>query len=153
MNEKEDYFRISKNGAIHILRDRIPLSWKTLIVWPFVSFIITVYWLGLLVGIIIAILTLVGYILYRFTAWIFYSEIHIDEEKRECTLHKKILNRTQSVHIVTDTFDPNQFKFIPIQRSGKSKYLMQYRTHKNYDLLILKNEADKNLVEHYIREI
>jgi hypothetical protein len=152
VNENEDYFRISKSGTIHTLSDRIPLKWKELMIWTFASFFILVYFVGILAGLIVAILTLIGYILYRFASWIYYSEIQIDEKNGEMTRLKKILNRTQTTELITDKFDSKQFEYSELNRSGKTKFLMSYRTHKNHELLILKNKADKEHIENYIRE-
>ena len=65
---------------------------------------------------------------------------------------KKILDRTQKVDLITDKFDPKRFEFLELTRSGKTRFLMNYRTHKNHELLILKNKTDKDLVENYISE-
>ncbi len=153
MNEKEDYFRILKNGNIHILSDRIPLNWKEVIFTPlstfFVTFLLFGHWL---IGILIGLLTAIGYTLYRFGAWVYYSEIQIDEKSGKMTLVRKILERTQKIDLITDKFEPNRFEFSEINRSGKNKFLMTYRTHKNYDLLILKNKLDKTTIEDYIKK-
>jgi hypothetical protein len=63
-----------------------------------------------------------GYTLYRFTSWIYYSEKMIDEKSGK------------------------------LNRRGKTKFLMNYRTHKNHELLIFKNKTDKELIEKYITE-
>jgi len=70
MNENEDYFRILKNGNVHTLSNRIPFKWKELIVWTSASLIILTFLFGWLAGIFIAILTLIGYTLYRFASYI-----------------------------------------------------------------------------------
>jgi hypothetical protein len=151
MNEKEDYFRISKNGHVHTLSDRIPLNWKELLIWTSTSFLILILFLGL-IGIFVAILTLIGYVLYRFASWIYYSELQIDEKSRKLTRLKKVLDRTQKVDLITEKFDPSRFEFTELTRSGKTKFLMNYRTHRNNELLILKNKADKEEIERYITE-
>lgn len=109
MNEKEDYFRISKKGHIHTLSDRIPLNWKELMIWSFASFLFLIYFIGLLAGLIVATITLIGYTLYRFASWIYYSEIQIDEKNRKMTRSKKIFDRTQKVDLITVKFNPNRF--------------------------------------------
>ncbi len=153
MNKKEDYFRILKNGNTHILSDRIPLNWKEIIFVPLSTFFVTFLSFGhLLIGILIGLLTAIGYTLYRFGAWIYYSEIQIDEKSGKMILIKKIFERTQKIDLITDKFDPNRFEFSVLNRSGKNKFLMFYRTHKNFDLLILKNEFDKNTIEDYINK-
>jgi hypothetical protein len=152
MNEREDYFRISKIGDVHTLSDRIPFKWKELIVWTSASFIFLIYSLGFGIGIFVALLTLIGYTLYRFASWIYYSEVKIDEKSGKMTRLKKILERTQKTDLITDKFDLNGFEYSELNRSGKNKFLMSYRTHKNHDLLILKNKTDKELIEKYIAE-
>jgi hypothetical protein len=152
MSDREDYFRISKNGHVHTLSDRIPFKWKELIVWTSASFILLIWLLGLGIGIFVAILTLSGYTLYRFASWIHYSELKIDEKSGKIIRLKKILDRTQKTELIAEKFDPNRFEYSELTRSGKTKFLMNYRTHKNNDLLILKNKTDKELIEKYIAE-
>ncbi len=97
-------------------------------------------------------MTLIGYTLYRFASWIYYSEIQIDEKSGKMTRLKKIFDRTQKIDLITDKFDPNLFEYSELTRSGKTKFLMNYRTHKNHEILILKNKSDKELIEKYIKE-
>lgn len=153
MNEQEDYFRFSKNGAVHTLSDRIPFKWSALLVWTSGSFFIPIYFLGFAVGIFVGTLTLIGYLLYRFAAWIYYSEIEIDVKSGKMKRCKKILNRTQKIELITDKFNEKGFEYKELQRSGKTKFLLSYRTHKNHELLLLKNKTDKEFVENYIKEI
>lgn len=152
MNEHEDYFRISKNGHVHTLSDRILFKWKELIIWTFASLILLIWLLGIGIGIFVAILTLIGYILYRFASWIYYSELKIDEKSGKIIRLKKILKQTQKTELIAEKFDSNRFEYLELTRSGKKKFLMNYRTHKNNELLIIKNETDKNLIENYIKE-
>lgn len=152
MNEKEDYFRISKNGHVHTLSDRIPFNWKELLVWTSTSFIFLIWFLGIGIGMFVAILTLIGYMLYRFASWIYYSELKIDEQSGKITRIKKIFDRTQKTELIADKFDINRFEYSKLTRSGKTKFLMNYRTHKNNELLIIKNKTDKKMIEKYIAE-
>jgi len=152
MNNQEGYFRISKNGHIHTLSDRIPFNWKELVIWTSTSFLLLIFFGGFLAGILISILTLIGYTLFRFASWIYYSEIEIDEKSGKLVRLKKILNKTQKVDLITDKFDPSRFEFTELNRSGNTKFLMIYRTHKNHELLIFKNEVDKEFVKKYLME-
>ena len=150
MNENEDYFRISKGDHTHILSDRISLRWKEVLILPILTFFIMLFVAGWFVGLVVATFSAIGYTLYRFASWMYYSEIHIDEKSSQLTRVKKILNRTQSTDLITDSLDPNRFKYTELTRSGKTKFLMSYRTHKNHDLLIVRNKTDKKLIEKYI---
>lgn len=152
MNEREDYFRFSKKGDVHTLSNRIPFKWQELIVWTSSSFIFLIYFFGLGTGVFIAFLTLIGYVFYRLASWIYYSELVIDEKSRKMTSLKKILKRTHKVELITDEFDPNGFEYSELNRSGKNKFIMSYKTHKKHQLLVLKNKADKELIEKYIQD-
>ncbi|MBQ0769448.1 MAG: hypothetical protein KBT58_09155 [Bizionia sp.] len=152
MTDREVYFRISKNGHIHTLSDRISFNWKELLMWTFTSFLFLIWLLGIGIGIFIAILTLMGYIIYRFASWIYYSELKIDEKSGKLTRLKKILDRTQKTELINEKFDPNRFEYTELTRSGKTKFLLSYRTHKNNELLIIRNKTDKEQIEKYIAE-
>ncbi|MAS20574.1 MAG: hypothetical protein CMF34_09965 [Leeuwenhoekiella sp.] len=152
MNENEDYFRTSKNGTIHTLSDRIPFNWKELLLWTSTSFIFLIWFLGIGIGIFVAFLTLIGYTIYRFASWIYYSELKIDEKSGKIIRLKKFLDRTQKTELISENFNPNRFEYSELTRSGKTKFLMNYRTHKSNELLILKNKEDKELIEKYIVE-
>ncbi|MBW1294279.1 hypothetical protein [Aquimarina litoralis] len=152
MNEKEDYFFISKKKSIHVISSRTPIKWKELLVWSFSSFFFLVYFTGLLAGLIIAILTTIGYTMYRFAAWIYYTEIQINEDNGSILQVKKILGQTRSVVLIADTFDTARFEYIPLNRSGKNKFLMRYKTHKDNDLLILKNKTDRDILKDYMEK-
>ena len=152
MNENEDYFRISKNGNVHTLSDRIPFRWKELMIWTSTSFLFLIFLLGVWAGILVAILTLIGYMFYRFAASIYYSVLEIDEQSGRMTRTMKFLDRVDKEELITDKFDPNRFEFSELSRSGKSKFLMNYRTHKNNELLVLKNKKDKEFIQKYISD-
>ncbi|MGM0635967.1 MAG: hypothetical protein ACQESK_07860 [Bacteroidota bacterium] len=152
MDKKEDYFRISKEGHFHILSDRIPFNWKELMVFTPASFIFLIWFFGVIVGVFITIITLLLYTFFRFAAWIFYSEILIDEKSGKITRLKKVLHRTHKKELITQKFDPNQFEYLKLKRSGNTKYLLNYRTHKDNELVILRNKVDKELIEKYIKE-
>ena len=115
MNESEDYFRISKKGHVHTISDRIPLNWKELLAWTISSFIFLIWFLGVGIGIYIAILTLIGYVLYRFASWIYYTELKIDEKSGKLIRIKKLLNQTQKIELITDSFDLNRFEFLELK--------------------------------------
>ncbi|WP_431127037.1 hypothetical protein [Flagellimonas flava] len=152
MNENEKYFKISKSGHVHTLSSRTPFKWKELMIWTSASFVFLLIWTGWLAVLLITILTSVGYMLYRFAAWVFYAELKIDEKSGKIIRLKKFLDSVQKEELIAENFDPNRFEFTELIRSGKTKYLMSYRTHKNNELLILRSRADKESVQKYILE-
>ena len=157
MEIKEDYFRINKNGTIHILSDRIPFKWKEIIIWSIATFFGLISLFGfnstnLLIFGFIAVLTVITYIFFRFASWIFYTEIQINIESGEMIKVKKIINKTQNINLITNKFDSSKFEYTELKRSGNTKFLMNYKTHKNNELLILRNKTDKKFIEKYIVE-
>ena len=152
MNEHEEYFRISKQGSVHILNDRIPFKPKEFLIFTTTSLLFLIWFLGVGIGIYVAILTTIAYILYRFASWIYYSELKIDEKDKAMVRTKHILNRIHKTELITKNFDPTVLEYIPLTRSGKTKYLMNYRSHKSNALLIIRTEQDKKLIENYIAE-
>ncbi|PIB27867.1 hypothetical protein [Maribacter sp. 4G9] len=152
MNEKEDYFRISKNGHVHTLSNQIPFKWKEMIIWTSTTLFLLIYFLGIGVGIFVAFLTWIGYMLYRFAAWIYHSELNIDEKSGKIIQLKKTLGKTRKINMITEKFDPERIEYLELIRSGKTKFLLNYRTHKDNVLLILKSKTDKDQVEKYISE-
>ncbi len=94
----------------------------------------------------------VFYILFRFASWIFYTEIQINIESGEMIKVKKIINKTQNINLITNKFDSSKFEYTELKRTGNTKFLMNYKTHKNNELLILRNKTDKKFIEKYIVE-
>ena len=135
MNENEDYFRTSKNGTIHTLSDRIPFNWKELLLWTSTSFIFLIWFLGIGIGIFVAFLTLIGYTIYRFASWIYYSELKIDEKSGKIIRLKKFLDRTQKTELISENFNPNRFEYSELTRSGKTKFLMNFLKCLKYSLV------------------
>lgn len=150
MDEIRNYFSIWNEGNVHIISDRIPINWKEIAILPISSFLILVFIIGWLGALVVGILSAVFYTLFRFAAWFYYSETHIDVRAGKIKRIKKILDTTRREEIISNTIDPDNFSFIELNRSGRVKYLLRYRTHKENDLLILKNLEDKNFVQSYI---
>ncbi|WP_375252100.1 hypothetical protein [Dokdonia donghaensis] len=153
MNHKGNYYKISRNGNVHTLSDRLPFNWKELFNWTAASSVFLIWFLGIGLGIFVTALTSIGFISYRFTAWIYYSELKIDEKTGEVTYLRKILEHTQKTELLTNKFDSKRLQFSELTRSGKTKFLMNYRTHKNNELLILNSKKDKEFIERYIAQI
>lgn len=153
MREHEDYFNISQKEHIHVLSDRIPLRWEELFIWTSASFFILIAFVGPFIGLLIGILTLLGYILYRFASYIVYFELLINTKSGEMIRLQKVFNHTQRKELITTNFDASKFEYIALNRSGEQKFVLRYKTHMNHDLLIIRNEEDKNLIEQYIQEI
>jgi hypothetical protein len=142
-----------KNDKI-VLSDRMKINWKEIILFPIpffiVMLIITQKWiLALIIGLFAGVL----YMIFRFSAWILYSEIHIDSQKRNLKKITMLFDKVKKIKIITDKLSVENFEFKKLERSGKLKYLMNYKTHKDNTLLILKNKSDKDYISELINDL
>jgi len=151
LNENEDYFRITKSGNTHILSDRISFKWTEVVVLPIIVFLPLFYLIGWFPGLVAGVLVGIGYALYRLASSLKYTELHIDENSGIVFQLKKYKDKVSEKVLITEKYDPLNVVFNELTRSGKTKYLMTYKTHKENDLLILKNKRDKEIVEDYLR--
>ncbi len=152
MNTNEDYFQINKNGHIHILSDKIKLDWKELIVLPLMILLPIGFWFDWFIGFIIAFIAEIGYALYRIAASYKYSEVHIDEQSGRMLQRKMFKNKISEEHIITKHYDASNIEFRALTRSGKTKFLLVYKTEKDNDLIVFRTERDKQLVENYLKD-
>ena len=152
MNQNEDYYNITKNGHTHILSDRIPVKWKEIIILPIILFVPLFYWVGWFPGLVAGFIAGVGYALYRYAASIKYKEVHIDEQTGKMVLFNLYKERITDEEVVTEKYDPKNVVFKELTRSGNTKFLMTYKTHRDTDLLIIKTKKDKELLKAYFTD-
>ena len=84
---------------------------------------------------------------FRYFAWFAYKEFRIDKTKGTVHIAQKLLNRTNSIEMIDKDFDFESIRFDEQTRSGKTKYILQYVTHKTSDILVVKNDADRMNIE------
>lgn len=97
----------------------------------------------------IFLLTIITYSLFRLFAWIYYSEIVLNSNHKKLYVLKYRFNKLLEKKIVSNDFKNENLQFKKSERSGKVKYIISYKTFKEYELLIV-NEKDfikiKNLL-------
>ena len=149
----KNHIKIIQSNNSHIISDRIPLNWKEIAVTSLSLFLIIAFFIELIVGVLVGLLMLIFYTLIRFTAWVYYYEIHINTKSNELRVVKKILNKVKSNELITNKFEVGNLSFKALIRSGETKYLMMYCNHKENDLLIVKSKEDKDSIEKYIMKV
>ena len=130
MSSRPKSLKISNRGSV---------SYKELLIIPLISFFVIGFFISWVIGFIIGLLYLILYPILRFSTWIFYKELILKNNKLYLTnnfLNKKINNK-----LVTDSFDITKLSVNEIANAGKIKYLLQYKTHKIFDLLIVNDKS------------
>jgi hypothetical protein len=94
-------------------------------------------------------LTIITYSLFRLFAWMYYSEIVLNSNQKKLYVLKYRFNKLLEKEIVSNDFKNENLQFKKSERSGKVKYIICYKTFKEYELLVV-NEKDfikiKNLL-------
>ena len=147
MNEKEVNFQISKEGDKIVISSRVPFKWKEILVIGPLSFVILILMFGWFVGTWVSVLSNLGYIIYRFAAWFYYSNIIIDSQMGELTIESFLFGSRLKSELISNAFRVENIVFKKMARSGKTKYLMSYRRFTDKELLIIRNSSDKERIK------
>lgn len=148
------YFHILETDKELIIDDRLDISWKEIIYYP-LPFLVVLFYFRELWFIVLPLLLLVflSYLFFRFFAWFLYKEIRIN--KINCTIEVVhfLLNRKRGSSLIDSSFSSEKITFLRQERSGEVKFLLRYSNYKNYDLLIVKSEKDRDLLESVLSKI
>ena len=154
MDNIKQYFSIKQqdNGVL-IMNDRIPLDWKEIGLFSISLIGLLAFAINILAGIIIGVVVSILYVLFRFTAWIFYKEIVINISSKTLLVKKYRLGKLIDRNLLDKDLDCDKFEFKEVTRSGTTKYVFSYTTHKTYDLLVLKSRNDKEKLDAYLKQL
>ncbi|WP_020526609.1 hypothetical protein [Flexithrix dorotheae] len=142
MKIKEKALEITQLENKIIINDRMEFQWKEILIFAIPLLAITPFLTGLIISFVISALGILAYILFRFSAWVFYQRIIIDLEQTKLTVERKLINKVISKKLITKKYKSENFHFKALTRSGMTKYLFSYKEFKSYDLMIIQNEAD-----------
>jgi hypothetical protein len=135
------------------MNDRIPLDWKEIGLFSISLIGLLAFAINILAGIIIGVVVSILYVLFRFTAWIFYKEIVINISSKTLLVKKYRLGKLIDRNLLDKDLDCDKFEFKEVTRSGTTKYVFSYTTHKTYDLLVLKSRNDKEKLDAYLKQL
>ncbi|GFZ94785.1 hypothetical protein GCM10011531_28110 [Aquaticitalea lipolytica] len=131
---------MNKDISKSSITNRSNLNIIEIIIIPIVSLLIIGLLVNWIVGIVIALLNLLLYPLIRFSTWVFYKEVRLCHN--ELFVLNKFLNKSLSCKLITNDFNKKKL-FIKEHKAGsKTNYILQYKTHKIIDLLILEDKND-----------
>lgn len=148
------YFNLKEVEGVHILSDRMDFKWLEVVIFPLSFFVLMmIIFSNPLIALQISIIVGLFYFIFRFFAFIYYTELSINMSNENLMLTKKLFNKTKSVEIITDKAEFENFHFQELKRSGKTKYLLKYKTYKDTNLLIIKTPEDKKIIENYLKKV
>lgn len=152
-NQTTAYFSFRQDGTNFVLSDRMKMNRNEILIFPF-PFLIFMFLITneIIASVIIALFATLMYIVFRFTAWIYYNELNFDIETGRLTKSTHLLNSVRKINLITDRLDFDRFEFLEQTRSGTTKYLLTYKTHRNNDLLVIRASKDKKEIEDYLKE-
>lgn len=154
LHNVKKYFLITKqDNEMLIINDRIPLNWKEIALFSTSLIGLLAFHVNIIAGITIGVVVSLLYILFRFTAWIFYKEIIINVLSKTVQIKKYRLGKLTAENILDTDLDVGNFQFKEVSRSGKTKFVFSYKTHKVHDLLVLKSKSDKEIVDAYLKQL
>ncbi|MGD1847006.1 MAG: hypothetical protein ACFB10_16575, partial [Salibacteraceae bacterium] len=98
---------------------------------------------------LISVLASAGYTFFRFASWFYYTEFSIDMLSGRFTRTLMSGNTVEAREIITERFDPNCLEYVELHHGGQTTYLLQYHGEKTHDLLVVRTEEDKELIDQY----
>ena len=154
MDNIKQYFSIrQEDDGAHIINDRIPLDWKEIGLFSISLIGLLAFAVNILAGITIGVVVSLLYVVFRFTAWIFYKEIVINTFSKTVQIKKYRLAKLMDENMLDKDLDFENFRFKEVSQSGTIKYVFSYTTHKTYDLLVLKSRSDKEKLDTYLKQL
>ena len=128
------------------ISDRMPIKFVDITIFLVLTLAIAIFILGV-TGIIYSLLFSIGYILFRYFAWVIWKKIEIDLDRKKITITHMLLNNARSTNILTDKFDFSNLELNEFEQSGMKRAMIQYKNHKNNDLLLLTHPKDIEIIK------
>lgn len=154
MDNIKKYFSIrQEDRGVLIINDRIPLDWKEIGLFSISLIGLLTFAVNILVGITIGVFVSILYVLFRFTAWFIHKEIVINTSSKTLIVNKYRLGKLIDENVLDTNLKLGNFVFKEVSRSGTIKYVFSYKTHKGYDLLVLKSKSHKQILDVYLKQL
>ena len=138
---KTNKLKIIESDSILIINTKQEFNWKEIFLHAIPAFLFLSF-RNLILASIISLLVFITYLIFRVLAVIYYSEIKINFEKKLIEINKIKFNELRSKQIITDKYNYEGITFKKIERSGRTRYIMIYKTYKENELIIINEESD-----------
>jgi hypothetical protein len=77
----------------------------------------------------------------------FWKQIDISMKNRNVTVTSMVFNKKRQTEILTTKFNQSNLIFNEFEQSGMKRAMLQYKTHKIIDLLLLTHKDDIKLIK------
>lgn len=150
--------KIKENHKIFLDKTQLQIntkqdfSWKELIAYVLPAFILF-FFVNIVLSILISLLILLTYFVFRVVSFIYYSEIIIDFEEKRIIKNNYRGDSLINSEILAKNIDSKNLHFKKIQRSGKIRYLLSYTSFKEISLVVIKGEEDFVKINTFVTNI
>ena len=146
MNSDTSKIQLNISDERITISDRMPIKYLEIILFLIVTSVIAIFLLGI-PGIVYSLIFSLGYVLFRYFAWLNWNRIEIDINSKKLTITNMLLNKSKSSEVLTSNFDYSNFTLKEFEQSGMKRAMIQYQSHKLTDLLLLTHADDIKLVK------
>jgi hypothetical protein len=129
-----------------IISDRMPLNWLDIGLFIGIAYAA----LGLILGpsgLIIASLLSLGYIFFRYFAWLIWKQIDINLCTKTISVKHMFLAQNTSTEIISEKFDLSKLCLHEFEQSNMKRAMIQFNNHKINDLMLLTHLDDIQLIK------
>ncbi len=127
----------------------MPIKFLDISIFLVLTSVFAIFFLGV-AGIVYSLIFSLGYVLFRYFAWLIWKRIEIDFNSKKLTVTNMLLNKIKSSEILTSNFDYSNFTLKEFEQSGMKRAMIQYQSHKLMNLLLLTHQDDIELVKNKI---
>lgn len=141
MNFDSKKIEINKSTELISVSDRMSIKFGAILILLTFTFALSTFFFGI-IGIVYSVLFSLGYILFRYFAWVFWKKVEINTEHNTLTIAHMFVNKEKGKKVITQKFNMSNFILKEFEQSGMKRAMLQYKTHKLVDLILLTHEKD-----------
>ena len=124
----------------------MPIKFPDISIFLILTSVFAIFFIGL-AGIVYAFIFSLGYVLFRYFAWMIWKKIEINIQDKKLTITNMVFNQRKRSEILTEKFDSSYLILKEFKQSGMKRAMLQYQSHKLTDLVLLTHQEDIELVK------
>lgn len=128
------------------ISDRMPINVVDILLFLLVISAVAVALLGP-VGVVYSVLFSIGYIAFRYMAWVMWQKIEINLETNQITTTKMIFGKNMGSRVLSNRFKMKDLNLREFEQSGMQRAMLQYDSHLIHNLLLLTHPKDIRLIK------
>ena len=123
--KNKHYELLEVNNEV-VIRNRTAFSLKEIFLYPLPLFILLFLITNIFFATILALLSLAGYLIFRFSAYFYFSEFVINKTTHIISKREFMFNKVIKNEVISHKFSTENPKSEKMERSGQIKYIMYY---------------------------